>query len=132
MVSAPTLRLSSAGRVEGQDLAVVHDRHPVAELVGFFHVVGGQHDRLPLGVEVPQEIPQRQAALGVESRRRLVEEEDGRTVEDGSRHHEALRHAAREGVDRCLGEACELKLLQQLVGDLLSTPAPIPNRRPWK
>ena len=27
-------------------LPVVHDRHPVAELVGLFHVVGGEQDRL--------------------------------------------------------------------------------------
>ena len=34
--------------VEGEDLAVVHDRDPVAELVGLLHVVGGQQDRLAL------------------------------------------------------------------------------------
>ena len=50
--------------------------------------------------------------------RGLVEEQDGRTVEDGAGHHEPLGHAAREGVDRRLGEPGELELLEQLVGRL--------------
>ena len=38
--------LERGRRVEGEDPAVVHDRHPVAELVGLLHVVGGEQDRL--------------------------------------------------------------------------------------
>ena len=105
-------------RVEGEDPAVVHDGHPVTELVGLFHVVRGEHDRLALGVEALEELPQRQTALGVEPGSGLVEEEDGGPVEDGPRHHEALGHAAREGVDRRLGEARQLEPLQEVVGRL--------------
>ena len=92
----PHAAFELARGVQGEDLAVIHDRHPVTELVGFFHVVGRQHDGLPLGVEVTQEIPQGQTALWVKSCCRLVEEEDGRSVKDGPRHHEPLRHAARQ------------------------------------
>src|SRR4051794_23474926 len=50
--------LQLIGRVEGEDLAVVHDRHPVAELVGFLHVVGGEEDGLSAAVQFAQDLPQ--------------------------------------------------------------------------
>ena len=42
----PDALLEARRGVEGQDPAVVHDRHPAAELVRLLHVVGGQQDRL--------------------------------------------------------------------------------------
>ena len=108
--------LQARWRVERQDLAVVHDGHPAAQLVGLLHVVGGEHDRLPLGVEHAQDVPQRQAALGVQTGRRLIHEEHGRSVEDRPGHHEALGHTARQGVDRRLAPLRQLELLEQLVG----------------
>ena len=42
---APAAGILSSGRVQG-DAAVHHEGHPVAELVGDGHVVGGQEDRL--------------------------------------------------------------------------------------
>src|SRR5688572_7621102 len=35
------------GRAERDHLAVIHDRHPVAEPLGLFHVMGGDHDGAP-------------------------------------------------------------------------------------
>ena len=98
--------------VECEDLAVIHDRHTVAQLVGFFHVVGRQHDGLALGVESLEQLPQRQASLGVETGGGFVEKENRRTVEDRPGHHEPLRHSARQHVDRGLGEAGQLEPLQ--------------------
>ena len=117
IVSAPTDCFSAAGRVEREDLAVVHDRHPIAELVGLLHVVGRQQDRLPLAVQLAEDLPQRQAALRVQARGRLVEEQHRRAVEDRARHHQPLGHPARERVDRRLGPFRELELLEQLIGD---------------
>jgi len=39
MVSGPDALLELAGGAEGEDATVVHHGNPVAELVGFFHVV---------------------------------------------------------------------------------------------
>ena len=44
-------------RVERQDLAVIHDRHAVTKLVGFFHVVRGEQDRLAGVVQLPEQVP---------------------------------------------------------------------------
>jgi len=60
--------------VQREDLAVIHDGDPVAELVGLFHVVRGEHDRLAVAVQLAEQVPQRQAALRVQARGRLVEE----------------------------------------------------------
>ena len=106
-------------RVEGEDLAVVHDRHPVAQLVGLLHVVRRQHDGLALAVEAFEQLPQRQPTLGVEPGSGLVEEEHRRPVEDGTGHHQPLCHAAGECVDGRLGEAGQLEPLEQVVGRLL-------------
>ena len=46
--------LEPGRRVEGQDPAVVHDRHPVAELVGLLHVVRGEEDRLAAAWSSPR------------------------------------------------------------------------------
>ena len=109
--------LERLGRVEREDPAVVHDRHALAELVGLLHVVGGEQDRLPLAVELAEDLPQRQATLRVKAGGRLVEEQHRRAVEDRARHHQALGHAARQRVHRRLRPFGEVQLLEQLVGD---------------
>ena len=78
IVSAPTDCLSCCRRVEREDPAVVHDREPVAELVGLLHVVRGEQDRLALVVQLAEDLPQGDAALRVEAGGGLVEEQDRR------------------------------------------------------
>ena len=82
---------------------MIHDRHPVAQVVGLLHVVGGQQDRLAVAVELAEDLPQREAALRVEARRRLIEEQHRRAVEDRARHHQPLGHPSGQGEDRGLG-----------------------------
>ena len=103
-------------RVEREDLAVVHDRHALAQAVGLLHVVRQQHDRLAVGVQLAEDLPQREPALRVEAGGRLVEEQDRRPVEDRARDHQPLRHPARQREHRRLGPAAQVKLLEQLVG----------------
>ena len=117
--------------VEREDLAVVHDRHPVAQLVGFLHVVRGQHDGLPLGVEALEQIPQGQASLGVEPGGGLVEEENGRPVEDGAAPPSAAAPCRRRGRRRRLSQSGSAGIAR--AGRWPSRRdsfAPIPNRRP--
>src|SRR3712207_7534164 len=52
-----------------------------SELVGLLEVLRRQEDRRALGLQPPDLVPQRDAAHGVEARRRLVEEEDVRLVD---------------------------------------------------
>ena len=67
-----------SGVSRASDAAVVDDGDPVAELVGLLHVVGGEQDRLAVGVELAEDLPQGDAALRVEPGGRLVEEQDRR------------------------------------------------------
>ena len=63
----------SCRAVFGNLAPLVHDDHPVAEAFGLFHVVGGDEDRLACRLQLSDEIPEREAKRGVQTRRRLVE-----------------------------------------------------------
>ena len=95
---------------------MVHDRHAPAELVGLFHVMRHEDDRLSVPVQVTQQVPQRQSALGIESRRRLVHEQHRRAMEDRAGDHESLRHSSRQCVHGGLRPLRKLESLEQLVG----------------
>lgn len=84
------------GRSQREQLPVIDDREPVAELIGFFHVVRGQQDRLTLSVQFAEDLPEREAALRIQPGGRLVEEQGGRPVHDRPGDHETLRHPTRE------------------------------------
>ena len=106
-------------RVEREDAAAIHDRHPVTEAVRLFHVVRREQDRLPGLVQLAQYLPQGEPALRVEAGRGLVEEEDPGPVEDRPGHHQALGHTAgkRVGVGRrAIGQA---KVFERLIRGLL-------------
>ena len=56
----------------------------------------------PVGVQLAEDLPQREPALRVEPRGRLVEEQDRRPVEDRPRDHQPLGHPARQREHRRL------------------------------
>ena len=60
----------------GDDLALVDDRHPVAEPLGLVHVVRRQDDRAAAIAQVANHVPELPPRLRVEAGRRLVQEED--------------------------------------------------------
>ena len=132
-VSAPIVALRLIRGVEREQPPVVDDRHPLAELVGLFHVVRGEHDRLAVGVELADDVPQREAALRVEARGRLVEEQHVGLVHDRPRHHQPLRHAAGELVGAGIGPVGQAELLEQRAG-LAGVPPwrSCRSTRPWK
>jgi hypothetical protein len=106
-------------RAARDDLAALHDDQPVAELRRFLHVVGRQHERLPLGRELAQAIPNEVARLGIQARRGLVEDDDLGIVDERARDEEPPLHPARELLDRRIGLLGELHKLQELPGPLL-------------
>src|SRR5438445_9619732 len=72
----PGLPLQLGRRAGRNDFAVIDDRDPVGHAIGLVHVVRRQEDGYPLGrVQVLDDRPHLVAALGIESLRRLVEEQ---------------------------------------------------------
>ena len=95
---------------------MVDDRDAVAQALRFFHVVRRQEHRDAPRVHAFDRLPQREAALRVEARGRLVEEEHRRVVRDRARNLNALRHAARELVRESAGALAQPEIGEQLVG----------------
>ena len=85
-----------AGRLVGDQLAVVDDRDPVAQLLGFLEVVRGQHHRHALAVELGDQLPQLAAQLDVDAGGRLVEHQDRRRVDHRLGDQQPPLHPARQ------------------------------------
>ena len=84
------------------DLAVGHDHDPVREAHRFDLVVGDEDEGgAQPRVQVLELGPELRAQLGVEVRKRLVEEEHGRFAHDGPAHGDTLTLAAREARGAC-------------------------------
>ena len=101
--------------VAGDDAPAVHDRDPVAELLGLLHVVGGQDDRRTAGPDPADGVPEVAAGLRVEPGRRLVEEDDAGVVDQGQGDREALLLPARKLVDQAGALLLEPDHRQQVV-----------------
>src|SRR5664280_1746835 len=99
-----------------QDVAVVHDRHPVAQLGGLLHVVGGQHHRRAPLLEPLDEVPERAPGLRVQPRRRLVQEDQLGIVDERQCDRQALLLPAGEVHRPCLGAFPEVDRVDQLPG----------------
>ena len=83
-------------RAQGDHLAVIDDRHPVAQPLGLVHVVRRQQDGPALGAEAADDVPELPARLRVEAGRRLVEEQQLRVADQGAGHRQPLLLAAGE------------------------------------
>src|SRR5437867_7797262 len=78
-------RLQLQGRIERLELAVIHDGNPIAEPVGFVHVVCSEQDReVAPGFDLPQHFPHGDARNRVEAGGWLVEKEDARLVDESA------------------------------------------------
>ena len=99
------------GRTLGDDLSVVDDDHPVAELLRLLHVVGREDHRLSSPLQLEDVLPEGVPGLGVQPRRRLVQVEDGRVGDQGPGHEKAALHAAGELVAVLFGMALQLRPL---------------------
>lgn len=97
-------------------MAPVDDGHPVAELIGLFHVVGGEEDGLAFSVELAQDLPHGNAALGIQPGGGFIEEQHRGPVHDGTGHHQPLGHAARKRQHRGVGPFGQAETRQKIVG----------------
>src|SRR5438876_580765 len=76
------IALDVVGRAERDDATLVEDANPVG-LLGLLEVVRGQEDRgAARAADLAQVLPERAAAVLVESGRRLVQEEDRGIVQE--------------------------------------------------
>ena len=121
------LRDQLARRALGDDLRLVHHDEPVAELLGFVHVVRGEHLRHALLLEPVEAIPEHVARLRVEAGRRLVEQEQLGVVHQRAGDRQPALHAARERLDLRLAPLVQLDEVEELFGRDLITSFGIPK-----
>src|SRR6266516_250101 len=77
----PEARFQLRRRSHGANAAAVHQRHPIAQLLGFFHVVRRDENGDPVRLEQPEAIPHRVAPDRIEPDRRLVEDQHPGSVD---------------------------------------------------
>src|SRR5437773_5608811 len=95
------------GRAASDDLPMVHDRDVVCELFRLVEIVGRQEDRRTFFLELPNEGPQLPSRAWVESRRRLIEEDERRTSDKGHRDPEPPLLASGEVHGEGLRPVCQ-------------------------
>ena len=111
---AAQVALQLLGRPRGHDAAVARDREPVGEGVRLLEVVRREQDRQPLARgEARELVPHRNARLGVETGRRLVEIDDARAVHECDRDVEPALHPARVAADDAVSGPGEVEQLEQ-------------------
>jgi hypothetical protein len=108
--------LEGGGGILHEDFAVVDDGDAVAELVGLFHVVGGEDDGDAFLAELADGLPHGESGLGVQAGGGLVEEEDFGPVGDGAGDLDALGEPAGELRGIGGGAVCEAELVEELGG----------------
>ena len=102
---------------------MVDDDEVVGEAVGLLEVLRREQDRGPFGLEVLDDGPELVAAVEVEARRGLVQEQDRRTVDERGAQVEAPAHPAGVRARRPVGGVDEVELLEELGGAVLDEPA---------
>ena len=115
---AGDLPLQLVGRAEGDDLAVVDDRDAVAERVRLLEVVRRQEHGRAGVAQLAHLVPHPRAALRIEARRRLVEEQQLRQVHEPDADVEPALLPAGIGLRRAVGAVGELERGDQLRGAL--------------
>ena len=95
---------------------MVHDGHAVAQLGGFLHVVGREHDRLALGLESFDQVPERAPRLRVQTSGRLVQEDQFRVVDQCQGDRQTLLLTPRELHRSRPGALAQVDRVDQLLG----------------
>ncbi len=99
MTSPPISALQFRGRAQRDDVAVGVNRQTVAALGLFHQMRGDQHGHAFFVAQNLQVLPQVAARAGIESGRRLIEQQHRRMMQQPLRQFQAPLHAA----GKCLG-----------------------------
>ena len=113
---AADLRLELVGGAAGDDPPVVDDRDLVGELVRLLEVLRGEEQRGALAHLRSDHVPHAEPAARVESRRRLVEEQQARASDQRAREVEPAAHSAGVRLGDAVGRLLEVEALEQLAG----------------
>ena len=94
---------------------MIHDRHPIAQLGRLFHVVSGEHHGLAARLKSLDEIPQRPARLRIETRGRLIEEDEFGVVHQRQGDRKPLLLAPRQVHRPSIRSLAEVHRVDQLL-----------------
>ncbi len=110
--------MRDVGGIQRNEPALVDHGDPVAEHIGFEHVMGGQQDGLTLGLQVADHLAELARADRIQPDGRLVEEQHRGVMQQGAGDMEALFHSARVAFDALAAAILQPDQLEQ-VGDAL-------------
>ncbi len=103
---------------DGAHAAGVDHGDAVAQVLGLFHDVSRVDDAAAGGPRLHDEFLDAARRWHVEARGRLVQDEDGRIVQDGAGDGRLLLHAGGQLVSSRVGERCYSESRNHLVGTL--------------
>ena len=115
MVRRPCPGADLLGPALGHDRGRAQDRHPVGQVLGLVHVVGGEEDGLAERLEPLDHVPGVAPGRRVEAGGRLVEEDQVGVADDPDRHVGPSLLAARERPDAGVALVAQADQLDRLL-----------------
>ena len=112
-VAAGYLALEFVGSALGDQVALVEYRDPVGELIGFFEILGGEENGHAVGHQLTDDVPHRATAARIQSRRRLVQENDLWPGDQRHRQVQLPAHTAGIGRRHLLRRLRQIEPFQQ-------------------
>src|SRR5450759_804272 len=97
--------------------------------LGLVQVGRGHHDGDPLGEELGEQLPELAARYRVYARRRLVEQDDLRFVDERARECQLLLHAAGQAVGQAMAKRRELRHVEQPIAPRSEVGEPMDFRK---
>src|SRR5581483_1266819 len=95
---------------------MIDNGYTIAKLVGFLHIMRGQHDRNSPGEELANAVPKCESALGIEPGTGLIEKKNFRLVSDSAGDLHPLRQSSGKFPHRRFGTLGQAKHFQQFGG----------------
>ena len=108
-------RQQAGGFFHGGDFSLAHQGDFVAEFLGLLQIMSGQDDGVPGAVQFANKAPERQPQVYVHPGGGLVQNNHGRTVNQGLGYHQPAFHSAGEFAGVCVALVGQMKPAQQLV-----------------
>ena len=113
--SRPSKRLQVVAR---EHAAPIDDSDPLAEGLDLFHVMAGVNDGHAFGAQRPHAVEQMGPRLRIDAHRRLVEDHQARTVQQGHAEIQSAFHSAGKGFGPVVGPWSQPRALERLIDSL--------------
>jgi DNA-binding SARP family transcriptional activator len=112
-VAAGDLALEGVGSALCNQVALVEHRDPVGELIGFFEILGSEENGHAVGHQLADDVPHGATAARIQSRRRLVQENDLWPGDQRHRQVQLPAHTAGIGRRHLLRRLRQIEPFQQ-------------------